>query len=246
MNGVNVTGLREKSREVVPLKGGTEQKDLNRFLVADPDEANYDPHKTIQEQVDRHDIIIDIHSSPALHNHCMLIDFSPNAFPYIQWCIDSKIHYAVRYSDENTIKKYAISKGKIGVTFELNGVDFIDQHSANIGATHLFELLVNFSQETFEKQYVGVLKPFVELTSEAEGILVFPHVLDFSGRILCDVTRTQPNFQGNGALLYYKDTGSFIKKGEVAFAMQPEVALEVINTKPTEQVNEAVDGNTKT
>lgn len=226
INGINLYGIRDGIREVADSKTGSNSKDLNRKFVFDKYEETFDPVNTLLAEVEKNDVIIDIHSTPGMMNHVMLLDYGETAFPYIKWCNDTKFLFAIRYSDERTLKRYAIDKGKIGVTLEFNGMEFIDHVSARMGAQNIEDLLMNFRQETFTKKYSGVLRTFVELQSPETGLLVFPHILDYSGKVLCDVTTAQTNFAGNGALLYVNDKGSFVKKGQIAFALQPEVHIQ--------------------
>lgn len=226
INGINLYGIRDGIRDIANTKTGANTKDLNRKFVWEEYEKTFDPFSVLEKEVEKHDVVIDVHSSPGMMNHVMLLDYGETAFPYIKWCNDAKFQFAIRYSEERTLKRYAIEKGKIGVTLELNGMDFIDHVSARMGAQNIEDLLMNFRQETFTKKYSGILRTFVELQSPETGLLVFPHVLDYSGKVLCDVTTSQTTFSGNGSLLYVKDKGSFVKKGEIAFALQPEVLIQ--------------------
>lgn len=233
VNGINIHGLEKCTRDIIEPAKKDGSNDLNRLFKFDSYEEEFSPFQRLKELIAIHDIVIDIHSTPSMESHCMVIDHTSTAFPYIKWCQDAKVPFAIYETDATTIKRYAIENGKIGVTFELNTMDKINVESAKLGASQIAQLILKFSVETFKKSYQGVLKPLIEFKSSETGLFVFPNVFDYSGKILKNLIESQTNFNGGGVLLYTAEK-SYIKKGDFAFAIQPEITITEVEEKKEE------------
>lgn len=237
INGINVHGIEKCTRDLIDSSKKDGSQDLNRLFKYDAYEEEFNPFSYLKEKIDAHDIIIDIHSSPSMETNCMLIDHSTTAFPYIKWCQNSNVTFAIYETDNTTIKRYAIEKGKIGVTFELNTLDKVNVDSAKLGASQITQLLLNYNEKLFLTSYQGVLKPIIEFKSSETGLFVFPNVFDYEGKIKKNLLKSQTIYNGGGSLLYTSEK-SYLKKGDFAFAIQPEITIQEVkeNKKEDEKV----------
>lgn len=220
LNGVNTSALSTGTRE---MKSGSKD-DLNRLFEIDQP----DPVKVIKDLVDTHDLIIDIHSSPNIPDF-VLIDIDENADSYVEWCNKSMILYAARYSSANTIKRYAINKGKQALTIELNGMDKPDDGSAFNGISMLTKLIQNYSKVEFEKNPCTI-KPMVELRSYIGGLFTFTKDLGsyvnegedigviqgLNGDVLTHIKTNT-----TGVIIEGPDTSYYVKGGSKVALIQP-------------------------
>lgn len=112
---LNQSGLEANTREVQKLH----TKDLNRSFT---EETTYNECiKTIEEEVQYHDVVIDIHNSHRCANFC-LVDKGFNCGTISSICHESGVEYATRFSKGGTIKDYVNQYGKIGITYEFSGM----------------------------------------------------------------------------------------------------------------------------
>jgi predicted deacylase len=220
VNGLNIQALHSGTREIKP----DNISDLNRAFKSN----EYEPVKIIKDLVAKHDIIIDIHSSPSIPEF-VLIDIDENANSYVEWCKKAKVLYAARYSSADTIKKYSINKGKIGVTIELNGMDSPDFLSATKGQTILHNLIVAFEEIKFEKSEPSVL-PMVEVRTHKEGLFVFKKELGEcikEGECFASLTGLDGEEIGKfkapvkGYIIEGPDTSYYVKAGSKVALIQP-------------------------
>jgi len=180
LNGINYTGLSAGTREIASEMS----EDLNRKFVESESENIFE---YLKAQIDLHDIIIDIHASAGMVNECMLIDLNENAYPYIEWCKKAGVVYALRYNDNQTIKKYAIRHGKVGATLEIDGLMPINEHSGIEGAKIVALLLDAYKSEMFTQTYEQIeLSPMAEVKAKKTGIFKFPYLFDYAGNIIED------------------------------------------------------------
>lgn len=116
---VNKQGLRACQRTVPEEDEPT--TDMNR-MYGGPTKYDtkviIDSIKTIISAVD---VVIDVHNSPSCANG-ILISNNAYAPDYVKFAQDQHIGYMLRESAVNTAKKYAIEKGKIGITVEMGGM----------------------------------------------------------------------------------------------------------------------------
>ena len=112
--GVNEYGIRYNNR-----KTGTEHdsSDLNRLFS---DRIDY--KKIIQEEIEEHDIIVDVHNSPNIEN-IVLITFDKYASNYKRFFDNKGITNMTWNTQTPNIKNKANSyEDKMGFTVELNGM----------------------------------------------------------------------------------------------------------------------------
>jgi predicted deacylase len=180
LNGINYTGLSANTREIA----SEFSEDLNRKFVESESENIFE---YLKAQIDQHDVIIDIHASAGMVNECMLIDLNENAYPYIEWCKKSGVVYALRYNDNQTIKKYAIRHGKVGATLEIDGLSPINEKSGVAGASIVAKLLGEYKSELFSASYEQTeLSPMTDVKAKRTGIFKFPYLFDYAGNIIED------------------------------------------------------------
>ena len=164
LNGVNVTGLREGTREM-QFDGSN---DLNRSLVNDP-ELDINLIQLLEEEIEKHDIIIDVHSSPSCSNFA-LINIDEFANSINEYCDKAGVITGFRYSGANTIKNYCTSKDKIGITLEINKMNEIDFESATDAVDQITNLLV-FADEAKLYKEEPWMSPLEEIRTYKEGIV---------------------------------------------------------------------------
>lgn len=95
--------------------------DYNRIFGQDTSKI-----ELLKELVDSHDYIVDIHTSPNCSTF-VLLNNNNTANSYVQYCKDYNIPYALAESNStNTVKQYALDKGKIAFTLECNKLGIVD------------------------------------------------------------------------------------------------------------------------
>jgi hypothetical protein len=134
INAINNDGIIQNTRELP----NTNTNDLNRKFNND----STDVFEEIKSQIESHDVIIDIHSSPAC-SEFILINQDEYANSYVEYALVNDIKYLLRYSANDTIKRYCQEIGKIAFTVEINGLDFVDIHSALRGLSLIDKLIGN-------------------------------------------------------------------------------------------------------
>jgi len=225
IHGINIEGIRKCVRDIPK----DDNNDLNRMFK---DEFN--PFEILKSHIEKNDIIIDVHSSYNL-NECVLIDIDENASSIIRFCNKIGIPYCCRYSSNSTIKKYAFSQNKIGITLELNGMNNIDYQSAfEYGSRYIYnilskiDLLIKFKQTLDQVN----IKPYVSQICNHEGIFeqnyingdlikenqTFGQIYDLDGSVVEDcLTTSSGRFLGGG------NKGGYVKVGDEIGIIQPEI-----------------------
>ena len=116
---LNQSGLEANTREVQNFQ----TKDLNRSFN---DQITYnDCIDKIESEVERFDVVIDIHNSWRCANFC-LVDNGYNCDEITNICYESGVEYATRFSKGGTIKDYVNQQGKIGITYEFSGMQTLN------------------------------------------------------------------------------------------------------------------------
>jgi len=216
-NGINPRAIHENTRSYEPKPSN----DLNRAFS-----DTYDPVKELKKLIDVNDIIIDIHSSPCCPE-MVLIDNNRHASKIAYWCNQAKVPYLIRNFNGDTIKKYAFSKGKIGITFELNQMYYINETSAEQGAEYLVSLMDIPILEDVETTY----EPSILVRSPFDGMIdvgAFASVIDVEkGTALANVYDFSSTKIGEilspatGTYIYDLD-GSYIRAGNIIGYIQPK------------------------
>lgn len=119
---INMPGLAANTREYPNPPEAT--RDLNRSFSSENtiDWMEQDIN-SLKITINSADIVVDVHNSPACDN-AILVSNNNYAIPYILFAKRHKLGYLLRESEANTIKKYAISRGKPGFTVELGGMGY--------------------------------------------------------------------------------------------------------------------------
>lgn len=164
MLGVNMSGLKSHTREMT----SSSTMDLNRVLSNEP---TVDSIELLKEQIESHDMIIDIHSSPSCTEFA-LIDIDEYAHSMKKWCDLANLKCAFRYSSSNTIKRYCLEKGKPALTLEVNKLDTIDYKSSK-RCVDILSKLVSLAKFVTLNQAPPTFPEIQEIKTYTEGLLSF-------------------------------------------------------------------------
>lgn len=115
---INYNGIRENSRDYVNYA------DINRMMT------EYNGITELNSLIDWCDVIIDMHCSPRCANFMYLDIAQYRINDIVDWCEKHHILYGISRTNNNTVKNYAQSKGKIALTWEQSGMDIIDHSNA--------------------------------------------------------------------------------------------------------------------
>jgi succinylglutamate desuccinylase len=163
INAINIDGIRKNIRDV-PLNN---TDDLNRMFKTEVKEKYVDE---IKELIDKNDVIIDIHSSPAC-TEFILLNNNEYSNSYVEFAEKFQIPYLLRFNNNDTIKKYCLEKGKISFTIEINKMNSIDFDSSskcfNI-IQDIFHNVNNFIYKIEEPRY----EPYFEFFYHKEGLFI--------------------------------------------------------------------------
>lgn len=131
-NNINKEGLTNNTREYINI-------DLNRLYQYD-----FTLVDTIKSLIDESTHIIDLHSSPHCDNF-ILINNTDTANSYVEYAINNGINYLI-YDQYNsfTIKHQSQLKNKISVTFEMNGIDYINYNNVTNAEEQILKILKTF------------------------------------------------------------------------------------------------------
>jgi len=163
LNAINIEGIKKNIREIPNIN----TDDLNRMFSNDYDG---DLSEIIAEEINKHDIIIDIHSSPRC-TEMILINQNEYANSYVDFIKSIDASYLLRYSSNNTIKRYCQDLGKISFTIELNGMGKIDYESSHKGFNVVLEIIknnININLVKEEPKYDS----YFEFTTYKEGLFI--------------------------------------------------------------------------
>lgn len=170
LNYINMYGLIHNTRETGNLENPL---DLNRGY-----KESEDIRSIIKNEIKEADIVIDIHSSPRIINAMFLVD-NGSKFPRKSISKYCDLPIVVWNSNNSTIKSYAMSLGKLGLTLETNGMEIIDEESAWM-AFHALTNLLNNADTIWEEyktesplQYPED-KLFTYIKSDISGFIEYP------------------------------------------------------------------------
>lgn len=141
ISSINRQGIIKNSRDIP----NTTTNDINRMFTTE-ETIDFDDFVKILEE---NDVIIDVHSSPWC-TEFLLINQDERANSYVEFCNKLNISYAIRFSSNNTIKKFCLDKNKISFTLELNGLNYIDKNSGENGENIITKIVKNI--EMFENK----------------------------------------------------------------------------------------------
>ncbi len=212
--GVNIPGITQRERNFDPPRSAN----VNRMLTLD----SYSPTEMLKKEIDKHDIVIDVHSSPSI-NEFVLFDKDEYAKGLVAWCNKAKVKYACRYSVGNTIKKYCLALGKTAITLELNALDVIDFDSAKKGALMVQRLLVAAPAKIKKEMDYDI--PEIEDWYAPESGIIFVYS-EIEGKndvrfYISDLTLTDKKefryFLKEETLIAFPKQWSWINRGEIMF-----------------------------
>lgn len=199
---LNRRGLRDCVREVTDDPEPT--NDLNRKFAPASTEKLDDVNgitKYVKNMIQYADIVIDVHNSPACAN-TVLISNNGFADRYVEHCNKYGIPFILWESNTNTIKKYAQSEHKVGITIELGGMG---------GMMHLNQII--------EEQWKFIAKVVESFRGEDPVSLQRFHERFYGERDLYFYPADkmwQPVYaHSEGILDYIYDVGAEVKKGDV-------------------------------
>ena len=144
LNAINKNGIVKNTRDIP----NDTTSDLNRMFNC---EIVVNEKEELLHQINEHDIIIDIHSSPRCDNF-MLLNQDELTNSYVEFCVNYNISYLIRYSTANTIKKYCNDLNKVSFTLELNMLNYIDKKSAEIGKDIVLKIINNCNTILLNKE----------------------------------------------------------------------------------------------
>lgn len=165
LNAVNLEGIKNNTRDIPD----DSTNDLNRSFKKDDNKNIIDQ---LKEYIDSHDVIIDLHSSPSC-SEFVLLNQDEYTNSYADFCEKYGINYLIRYSANDTIKKYGLEKGKISFTFEMNKMDNVSIISASRAFTSIGQIIKNINKFEVSKSE-PYYETYREFYTHHEGIF-FPN-----------------------------------------------------------------------
>lgn len=224
LNCVNKYGLIHNKRESGHLENPF---DLNRGY-----NESEDIRSIIKKEIDKADIIVDIHSSPRIIKALFLVD-NGSKFPKqaIQNYCDLPI--VVRNSTDSTIKSYAMSLGKLGLTLETNGIEVIDKKSAKIAKSAIINLMtlsdiiwkdykkespVSYSEDKLLTYIKSDISGFIDYPSSAPYISSSDAIKVYS---IEDKDKIMEYYIPEGSFAVELHERDFINKGEDLIGYMP-------------------------
>jgi len=222
INGLNISGLRNNSREIA----SNSTQDLNRMFSK---ETPVECVEILKNNIEKNDVIIDIHSSPNCANFA-LIDIDEYTESIMNWCDDANIICAFRYSGADTIKRYCLDQGKLAVTIELNKMNVVDKDSAHDCEKMVNNLIVKSSDFKLKKSDFTIKEPLRELKTHKEGIIdnykkngeyisegsVICEIFDFEMMKIGDIKAETSGY------VICQPSNDYVKRGDTVFLIQPE------------------------
>ena len=119
---LNIPGLNQNTREMPKPKAPN--MDFNRAFGCEPEYDIDDMVKALKKRIyEWPTAVVDVHNSPACDN-AILVSNDKFAPAYIRFAIKHGMHYMLRESAADTIKRYAVYSGRIGFTVEMGGMGF--------------------------------------------------------------------------------------------------------------------------
>ena len=126
--------MRNGSRDQV-----CDSNDLNRAW----DNDRYNARNVINNLIDDSDIIIDLHCSENSDSMFYLDAEMNHLSGIIKVLNDNNIHYCIQSTQNDTLKRLADAKGKIGLTWEQKGLNYLDAETNEKSLDKLYHLLAD-------------------------------------------------------------------------------------------------------
>ena len=131
----NRPGLAGNTRVVPPAPPATD--DLNRAFGEGFQWDIETQVEALKKRINRSDAVVDVHNSPACDN-CILVSNDAYAASYLRFARRAGLHYLLRESAADTIKRYSITHGIPGFTVELGGMGYGPGFDETIGGQQNF------------------------------------------------------------------------------------------------------------
>lgn len=141
---VNKTGLQKLKREFISPE--QDASDMNRCWV-EIGEENERIRNTLKHYISISNVVIDLHCSNNITPSFLIDSDTPDIIKYLDWCETNDIPCVVRDTSGDTIKGYTYSKGKVGLTWEQNGLDGCDMTSGELN--EITERMFDIINKTF-------------------------------------------------------------------------------------------------
>ena len=177
---INFNGIRENNRDYVNYG------DINRMMT------EYNGIAELNSLIDWCDIIIDMHCSPRCADFMFLDIVQYKVGNIVEWCKQHNILYGINHANNNTIKNYASSKGKIALTWEQSGMEIINYlHSSHVINTFITDIIPSLPELITVDTINTKLEIINSVISDNEGIIAW--YKDVGERIskgdtLCEIT----------------------------------------------------------
>lgn len=164
LNAINKNGIQNNTREI----NYDSTSDINRMFSSE----KYDFSKNeLLEYFENNDVILDIHSSPAI-TETFLLNQDGSGNNYVRFLNKLNLNYYIRYSNANTTKNYCLNKNKIGFTLELNKMDYIDFESAKRGLNIVVDVIKNINSFDNSKKEEPKFKVGFDYYTYYEGLFI--------------------------------------------------------------------------
>jgi predicted deacylase len=158
----------------------------------------------------------------------VLLNQDENTNSFVKFCKDNYIDYAIQYSAADTIKNYCLKNNKIGITIELNGKNYIDTESSEIGAS----IILTFIMHDLEiKKSVPKYNVMEEVKTYHEGLFIFNKECgniikegDYIGYVLNlnDFSETKIYFTKPGSYrMICRDRSDYVSANKIICMVQP-------------------------
>ena len=206
LHAVNEYGLIKGVREA------SAPTDLNRLY------QTIEPIELIKDEVESADVIIDVHSSPNC-TEFVLINQGDQANSYVEFAKAHGIKYLV-WSDGSpaTLKSYALTQNKIAFTVECNGIQRVDNQSAEAAKELISTVAIHAAMLVIKPQppkYPSLVKP----KSICTGLVKWISETEYSITNL-QTMESVVGYLPTGTPITWEHNG-YIKAGDVIAFVQP-------------------------
>lgn len=203
---VNNDGLKNNTREYTAI-------DLNRIYQYD-----FSLIDKIKDLVKESTHIIDLHSSPHCGNF-ILINQTDTANSYVEYAINNGLNYLIynQYSTL-TIKHQSQLLNKISVTFEMNGIDFVNFNNVKSAQIELEKLITTFHTIKIAKEEPKY-KPQTMINAIQDGIYYVNQFNELNCLTLGNVRHTYKILDDNDYIATYPIKG-YYTTGEMVLLVQ--------------------------
>ena len=213
---------------------------------------------SIMKAIDEADIVIDVHNSPACAN-MVLLNNDEYTLDTVAFLTGTHHRYMVWESQTNTIKKYAIDHGKVGLTVELGGMTLDNQDETVMKNQESFLYSLIYFLDSFMPKFKkgNPLPPHplaIPVQARAFGLIDTVNYTKYDEAKKGDVYATMITDSDNPSDAEFKapcdgylvacEDKRFVKPGDEIFTWQPKVPVstdEIANAGKSEEDADAKD-----